>query len=167
LRSHSVADDLAKHLKIDEKALSLFQGNNEATGELSATGREDPQVVCELLNEKSHQARHTIKCGFLGDTCGSGFENPHALNENSANGRIFYGTELIALSFSCLLRCFSVYSCTSMNRQYTISKKTRFPASKTICREYEEIFSNSKRILEIRRKTFSTVTCAFESTCRI
>jgi hypothetical protein len=157
---------LAKLLEIDEKALALFQGDNEATGELSATGRGDPQVVCELLIEKSHPARHTIKRGSLGDTGGSGFENPHALNENSANGRIFYGTELIALSFSCLLRCFSVYSCTSMNRQYTISKKTRFPASRTIYQEYEEIFSNSNRIVEIRTKTCSTLTCSFKSACR-
>jgi hypothetical protein len=99
LRFDRVADDFAKLREIDEKALALLLFNNEATGKSSATDRGDPEVVRALLNEQSYQARRTrLNDDFSAMQAALDLRILTLLNENAANGRMFFGTALTALA---------------------------------------------------------------------
>jgi len=98
LRFDRVADDFAKLREIDEKALALLQGHNETTGESSPTGRGDPEIVRSLLNEQSYQARRTrLNEDFTAMQAALDLRILTLLNQNAANGRMFFGTALAAL----------------------------------------------------------------------
>jgi len=100
LRFDRVADDFAKLREIDEKAVAILQGQNQATGESSAIGRGDPEVVRALLNEQSYQARRTrLNEDFSAMQAALDLRILTLLNENAANSRMFFGTALAAFTF--------------------------------------------------------------------
>lgn len=98
LRFDRVADDFAKLREIDEKALALLQGRNDASIESSPAGRGDTGVVRTLLDEQSYQARRTrLNQDFSAMQAALDLRILTLLNENAANGRMFFGTALIGL----------------------------------------------------------------------
>jgi hypothetical protein len=98
LRFERVADELLKLNEIDEKVLALLQGQNQSTGESFVTGRSDPEVVRGLLNEQSYQSRRTrLNEDFSAMQAALDLRILTLLNDDAANGRMFFGTALVAL----------------------------------------------------------------------